>query len=406
MLTQRRLSDRFAFAQQLQSATTERELLFLTQSEIERTTGYVRCWLYLLTQDRSAFELIDVVGPVPVEFHEHCLILPVAGDQMLEEIAAGADSVVVDDARLDPRTDQEMVKKTGCLTLISLPVRLPDYPLGALGTGTFHNEGTRPPSEEQVLILADIADQVAIALARIRSQAQRQASRREQDRLLFHLSQLKRQESSVVLAAQLVQQQNQLLDAALGCVAELQEEGLNPSQCGDLQNLRRTLERMSELSRPLAKFGKSRLPEVLEVDLNDRLSEVLAVVARLLPLGMVVDRIFQADLPRVVGDASMLDEVFLNLMLAAREALSHGGNLSLHTRAVEGWVECEFRLAELPAGNRAGPGPSKNLDWDLCDYILRQHQGTLQCDSSDRGCSCLVRLPIPSSSKRSRPRLD
>ncbi|MBT9582064.1 GAF domain-containing protein [bacterium] len=401
---QRRLSDRFAFASQLQSVKNERDLLTITRDEVERTTGYHRCWLYLLTPDRSAFELMDVAGPVPSEFHEHCLILPVAGDSMLEEIATGTEPVVVVDARLDPRTDQEMVKKTGSVTLITIPVRLPDYPLGGMGTGTFTEEGARPPTEEELLTLVDIADQVAIALARIRNQAQRQSAQREQDRLLFHLAQLKRQESAVVLASGLVQEQSQLLDAALGCLAKLEEEGLNPAQASDLRNLRRTLEQMRELSAPLAKFGKRRPAEILPVDLNDRLTEILSIVSRLLPSGMVVQTEFEANLPKVLGDPSMLDDVFLNLLLTAKEYLPPGATLSLHTRANEGWVESEMRLSGLPSTFAVGSGLEMNLDWDLCDYILRQHQGSLECDSSSPIYRCLVRLPAQrDGARRSRP---
>lgn len=385
MVKQRRLSDRFAFAQQLQGVATETDLLSVTLSEIQRTTGYHRCWLYLLTPDKAAFELIDLAGQVPSEFSEHCLILPVAGDRMLEEIALAREPVVVVDARTDPRTDKEMTAKTGSVTLISIPVRLPDYPLGGLGTGTFEHEGPRPPSDDELQTLVDIADQVAIALARIRSQAQRHSAQRERDKLLSHLAQLKRQESTLILASGLVQERSRLLDAALDCLAQLEEQGPPIN----FDNLRAILNQMHALSRPLSKFGKRVLGESIRVDLSQRLGEIFPLVSNLLPSEIEVEFHGSTELPEVLADVALIDEVLLELILAAKEAVPAPGKLSISTRAQGEWVDLEL----LYRGARPSSGPENSLEWALCEHIVSQHSGKLEWRTRQDGFVCLARFP-------------
>lgn len=390
----RQLADRFAFAHELQSARSERHLLHLTQAEIERTTGYRHAWLYLLTPDRENFELIEVVSVAEASLNRHAAILPVAGDRMLQEIASGKEPVVVLDARTDPRTDQEIVKNIGCITLINIPIRLPDYPLGGLGTGTFEGEGVRPPSSEVVLTLVDIADQVAIALARIRNQAQALAATREQERLLAQLAELKRQESLGTLAAGLLQEMNQLIDMSLGCLAVVHEEGLTQRQLLDLSNLQRTLDRMASVTRPLARFGQRYPAEQLDVNLNERIREILLVVQRLLGLEVELDTELQHDLPLVLGDVAMLDQVLLNLVLAARAGLPNGGRMHVRTRSAGGRV-----FLQIGYHGSACKAPSElgsDLDLTLCRHILRRHEGSLEVEASSQGNCFLMQVPARS----------
>ena len=92
----------------------------------------------------------------------------VKGDKFLEHLVASDGPVVIEDARTDPRTDKRLVEQLQNRTLINVPLRLLDRPLGIFGIGTFGDDGCRAPSPRELDHFVAIAGQVAVALARIR----------------------------------------------------------------------------------------------------------------------------------------------------------------------------------------------------------------------------------------------
>ncbi len=167
-----------AYARDLQRATTFAELLEITQ-RVCASIGYPHAWMFLATDSESAeWRLIDVVGAKRDGAWATATVLRVEGDAMLEELYRGTGPVVVEDARVDPRTNKEIVEALGSRTIINIPLRLLDRALGAFGTGTFGDEGVRPPSPDELAMLAGMGEQIAVAAGRIRFQAQIEESRR------------------------------------------------------------------------------------------------------------------------------------------------------------------------------------------------------------------------------------
>ena len=109
--------------------------------------------------------------------------IPVNGDPMMEEIFAAEGPVVVEDARTDPRTNKALVAQLGNRTIVNVPLRMLDKPLGAFGCGTFGDEGVRVPGVEQIEYLVSMCSQIAVAAARIRFAEHRRAAEREKHEL-------------------------------------------------------------------------------------------------------------------------------------------------------------------------------------------------------------------------------
>jgi len=376
MATKRTLSERYALSERLQLVTSIRDLLLVARAEIERTTGYRHAWLYLLTPDRSSFELIEVAGEGQTEelFAQHCLILPVEGDAMLEQIASGKQPVVVVDARSDPRTNPEIVQAIGCITLINVPIRLIDYPLGGLGTGTFADEGVRAPSRSQVRFLADIADQVALALARIRNQEQALAAQREQHQLLDHLSALKRQETFSSLISSALGEIHSRLDQVVACAEVLGYESFSPRGAAAYKQLQQSLDRLTGLVRPLSRLAHRPPLQDLAVDINARLEQITSGLLPLLPLDIALEKHLQPGLEPVLGDAFALDQVLLTMLLCAKQGLRAGGLIRVATHM-------EGHRIQVEVASR-GPQPPEapccdTLEAALCLHIIAQHHGKM-----------------------------
>jgi len=105
----------------------------------------------LIDASSSQADQISLVAPA----------LKIRGDALLEELFESDMPLVIVDARTDPRTDKQIVAALGNRTFVNIPLRLPDSPFGALGTGTFKDEGVREPTAEQLSYLIEI-EQVLI----------------------------------------------------------------------------------------------------------------------------------------------------------------------------------------------------------------------------------------------------
>src|SRR5207247_10938056 len=67
-------------------------------------------------------------------------------------------------------------------------------------------------------------------------------------------------------------------------------------------------------------------------DLNDVLSRTLKLIETSLPANVQLVQDFTAQLPKILGDAEQLKQVFINLALNAVQAMPDGGKLTVRTR--------------------------------------------------------------------------
>jgi signal transduction histidine kinase len=93
--------------------------------------------------------------------------------------------------------------------------------------------------------------------------------------------------------------------------------------------------RASEIIGNLLNFSRTGGTEFREVDINAVVKDTLALVdhplrtARVTPVAALA-----ADLPSIQGNPGKLQQVFLNLILNARDAMPEGGTLQVRSRAV------------------------------------------------------------------------
>ena len=119
---------------------------------------------------------------------------------------------------------------------------------------------------------------------------------------------------------------NNLLSAIRGCT-ELLLENLpkgHPSRV-DAEEIRRAGERASALTRQLLSFG--RRPEGLSrpVDIAQAVEGIRDLLRRLLPAGVHLEVAAPISLPEVLVDPGLVEQVLLNLVVNAGEAMPKGG---------------------------------------------------------------------------------
>jgi len=145
------------------------------------------------------------------------------------------------------------------------------------------------------------------------------------------------------------------------------------------------------------------------VDINKVLEETLSLLVNQLRLRQVEVRMhFTPGLPMVVGNHSLLQQVFSNIILNASNAMPDGGNLTVTTRAgIDNQVEIEFAdtgrgipkeiLDEIfdPFFTTMPVGKGTGLGLSISYSIIRQHHGAIDVESKvGVGSTFTIRLPM------------
>src|SRR5215469_16091736 len=100
-----------------------------------------------------------------------------------------------------------------------------------------------------------------------------------------------------------------------------------------LEKIARQTFRASEIVNSLLNFSRTSTSELTQVQLNSVIQETLSLLEHQLKKAAVEVRTnFDPALDVVRGNAGKLQQVFLNLILNARDAMEHGGRLEVTTR--------------------------------------------------------------------------
>jgi len=183
--------------------------------------------------------------------------------------------------------------------------------------------------------------------------------RQQRERLEARIRQAQRLESLEVLAGGVAHDFNNLLVAILGNVALARDEMASAAVAADLDAVEEAAQRAAELSRQLLAFaGRGRFAAE-PVDLNAVARHALAAVRDAMGSCVELEERLASGLPPVEGDASQLEQVTLELVRNAVEALGGTGHIRVST-LLEAESEGGDREASASdatwAGGRAPPG--------------------------------------------------
>jgi PAS domain S-box-containing protein len=124
---------------------------------------------------------------------------------------------------------------------------------------------------------------------------------------------------------------------------DAEEHNLPPQVREDLQVLHRATQRVARIAANLRSFARQTPREHTRVDLNAVVAETLLLMRKPLEVdGIMLVTSLHPSLGTIVGDASTLQQVLLNLVTNAREAMAgRGGEIRIETSIVTarpGWV--------------------------------------------------------------------
>jgi signal transduction histidine kinase len=151
-------------------------------------------------------------------------------------------------------------------------------------------------------------------------------------RLEEQLRQTQRLESVGQLAGGVAHDFNNILASmVMGISALRKEPGLGPEMCEGLDDLRGDTERAAALTRQLLFFSRGQAADFKPLDLNLVIADMAKMLRRLISETIeLVIQVGDAD-ACVKADASMMEQILLNLCVNARDAMPCGGSLVITT---------------------------------------------------------------------------
>ncbi|MEX2465322.1 MAG: ATP-binding protein [Gemmatimonadota bacterium] len=102
----------------------------------------------------------------------------------------------------------------------------------------------------------------------------------------------------------------------------------------DLMHVKGAASRATQLTRQLLAFSRDDGSGVRDVDVNQVIAELEAMLLRLIGADIRLETSLDPEVPRVHADPSRLEQIVMNLVLNARDAVSSGGSIRIATRTV------------------------------------------------------------------------
>lgn len=198
----------------------------------------------------------------------------------------------------------------------------------------------------------------------------------------------------------------------------LRERDPNDPEYSLLKKIEQQSFRAAGIASSLLNFSRQRDGDYQNLDVADMMRETLDLFQpHLRGRRVTLDRRIEEPLPQVNGNRGRLQQVLMNLLLNAVDAMPDGGRLTLSACAVEGRVRIEVAdtgvgipaevlekiydpfFTTKPRGHGTGLGLSVSYG------IVKEHAGTLTAESSTgEGSRFTISLPAAASGSRSGDR--
>jgi PAS domain S-box-containing protein len=166
--------------------------------------------------------------------------------------------------------------------------------------------------------------------------------------------------------------------------------------------------RASEIVNNLLSFSRTNATEFVELDVHQVVTETLSLLEhQLRQAGIVVERDLAAEVPLAFGNPGKMQQVFLNLFLNARDAMSGGGTLRLRTETtgsrLQVWIEDtgtgvsqeNIRRIYDPFFTTKERGKGTGLGLSVSYGIIQEHGGAIAVESEPgRGTTFRLEFPL------------
>ncbi|MEK6652282.1 MAG: ATP-binding protein [Nitrospirota bacterium] len=298
----------------------------------------------------------------------------------------------------------EIDKNLDVKNLILIWIRQKGELLGAIRVA---NKKSGDFSEEDSRILGILANNVSVALENAKLYENLKKQMAELKETQEELVQAAKLAAIGELASNIAHEINNPLTSILGYSELIKEETDINNIMRDIEVIEKESLRARDIVHQLLEFSRKRPLEIKEIQINDIMSEVLALAAVPLKDSNIKISKLYGDIPLIEGDANQLKQVFLNIINNAIFAMQGGGSLGVTTAMTDkDSVHIEIRdtgkgipkeilqrIFEPFFTTKQEKGTGLGLS--VSYKIIQSHNGRIDVESEeDRGTKFTIVLPV------------
>jgi PAS domain S-box-containing protein len=264
----------------------------------------------------------------------HAVIPAGSASQAGHTLVVG-EPVIVEDYRRETRFERTaLAERSGVRSGMSVVIGGRARPYGVLAV---HTRAARHFSEDDAHFLQAIANVLAAAI--------------ERDHANRSLGLAQRLEAVGSLAGGVAHDFNNLLTVISGS-ADFALLGLSQDHEArtDIEEIARASARAAGLTRQLLAFSRRQVLQPVVLAVNEVVRDMGSMLRRLISADIDLQLQLDPDVAQVCADPGQLEQVIVNLVVNARDAMPGGGKLLLET----GMVELDEAYVEQHVGARVG----------------------------------------------------
>jgi len=176
--------------------------------------------------------------------------------------------------------------------------------------------------------------QVEFVLALTRNVTEQKKAEAERQKLETQLRQSQKMEAIGQLAGGVAHDFNNMLTVIQGNASILLNPQLNAGERKEsAQQIVRAAERAAGLTRQLLLFSRKQVLQAVPLNLNEVVGNMTKMLQRILGEDVSLNANYAPNLPVILADPGMIEQILLNLAVNSRDAMPNGGRLTITTSA-------------------------------------------------------------------------
>jgi PAS domain S-box-containing protein len=305
----------------------EKELTNEICQKIYSIGGYLLVWLGLVMHDET--QSVIPIAWAGNESDDVKFMNITWGDNELGSSPAGkAIKSGVFSLIRNVKSDQDFIPwlgealKKGYNSVLSLPLVIDKKAIGALTICSIELNGF---DTEEIKLLTELASDLSYGIMSIRT-------KEGHDRLSAQLFQSQKSEAIGRLAGGIAHDFNNILTVILGN-AEMMPYELNNLELTikHIEQIKKSAEKAAALTHQLLAFSRKEIIEPKRIDLNKQVLEMQKMLKRIISEDIDLDVSLEPNLFQIEADQSHIDQIIMNLVINAKDAMPDGGDLSIKT---------------------------------------------------------------------------
>jgi len=211
------------------------------------------------------------------------------------------------------------------------------------------------------------------------------------------------------LTAGMAHEINEPLNSILGFSQLITKSANLPTQIKrDVKKIEKASLYAREIIKKLMLFSRQIQPQTNPVNINDIVTESLYLLqSRCDKVGIEIVYSLTSDLPTIMGDETLLNQVLLNLVLNSIQAMPNGGKLEIKTSLTNEGISLIVNDTGIgiskeiidkiftPFFTTKDVNEGTGLGLSVVHGIVAIHKGTLRVESRlDQGTQFEIKLPI------------